>query len=270
MTTRDIKKKLIEVFGENAVAYIQALRFAYLVKTRHSDRDPEVDLLPIFLKEGDVAVDVGANGANWTYYLSHSVGVTGAVVAFEADPYYAKATELTTKLLRLRNVRFFPYGLSESDETVWLRISDPTGARLSGRSHVDKSARADDVGIQRVSLRSMDGVAKEYRCLTKASLIKCDVEGYELYVFRGARTILDQARPVIVLEVGNFARQGYTPEDLFVFFNEKGYQAFAVVSHNQVTATGSAFECGGAVSVNRVLVPCERLSQFQLPLARKN
>jgi len=89
---------LIAIIGNKALAYIQALRFIYLLKTDKSP-DPEVQLLPNLLRRGDTAIDVGANGANWTYHLYQSIGKKGEIFAFEADPYYALATELTIKLL---------------------------------------------------------------------------------------------------------------------------------------------------------------------------
>jgi len=110
MNTQKIKSKLIKVFGERCIAYIQALRFVYLIK-RDENPDPEFKLLPKLLNDGDTAVDVGANSAYWTYYLHKNVGGTGHVFAFEADPYYALATEMTIKLMCLKRVSFFRFGL---------------------------------------------------------------------------------------------------------------------------------------------------------------
>ena len=137
MNIQKIKTKLITAVGFKAVAYLQALRFLYLLKTDKSP-DPEVMLLKRFLRKGDTAVDIGANAANWTYYLYNSIGSEGNLYAFEADPYYGYATEIAIKMMGLKGVHFFSFGLSNKSENVPLRIMYSNGLRFSGLGYIDK------------------------------------------------------------------------------------------------------------------------------------
>ncbi|MEZ5301318.1 MAG: hypothetical protein R3F11_11795 [Verrucomicrobiales bacterium] len=52
------------------------------------------------------------NGADWTQQMHKRVAPKGKVHAFEADPYYAKATGMAIKLMRMDGVTLFPFGLS--------------------------------------------------------------------------------------------------------------------------------------------------------------
>jgi FkbM family methyltransferase len=259
MNTQKIKTKLIGIFGEKPVAFLQAIRFASVI-AKHNP-DPEVALLPALLRQGDTAIDVGANGANWTYWLHRHVGDSGTVFAFEADPYYALATEIAIKLMRLRGVRLFQFGLSEVDEEAPLVVSDADGLRMSGLVHIDKNAKETN-GRQMVKLRSLDSLIQDYPKIASVNLIKCDVEGYELFVFRGAVKTLELSRPIIILEVGHYEMQGYSSRDVFEFFAARNYEAFAKVNENTVAKTNPMLEREGALSVNRLMIPKEKIASF--------
>jgi FkbM family methyltransferase len=62
--------------------------------------------------------------------------------------------------------------------------------------------------------------------------IKCDVEGAELLVFRGASRTLAQARPVVFTELlRKWAKPfGYHPNDVLGFFEKLGYACYAIGS----------------------------------------
>jgi FkbM family methyltransferase len=258
MNSEQIKTKLIGAFGEKPVAFIQAVRFLYLLFRRPTP-DPEIALLPVLLEKGDTVVDVGANGANWTYWLHRQVGNTGLVYAFEADPYYARATAIAIRLLRMKGVHLFPFGLSESDEELPLVIADAQGSRLSGLSHIDKNAEKHGRNFQIVRLKRLDSLIGDFPRLAATKLIKCDVEGYELLVFRGAVEILERSRPYIVLETGHYEMQGYSARDVFEFFAERDYASYAMLRDDTLARTDPMMEHPGTLGVNRVMLPREKL-----------
>jgi FkbM family methyltransferase len=257
MFAQKVKTLLLGIFGEKAVAILQAVRFVFLIRTEEF-LDPEVALLPHLVGRGDVVVDVGANGANWTYWLHRAVGDSGAVYAFEADPYYAFATDLAIKLMRLRGVHLFSFGLSNEDEKAPLVITGTDGLRMSGMSYIDRNADQGQ-GQQIVQLRRLDSLVENYPRLNTVKLIKCDVEGYELFVFRGAAAILDQARPSVILEIGHYEMHGYSAADMFAFFAARGYVSFAMIGEGVLTRTDNKLECEHALSVNRLMIPEEQL-----------
>lgn len=260
MDTQRIKSWLIENFGDKFMAYVQALRFFYLLKINPSRREPELAIIHRFLTKGDIVIDIGANGADWTYYLHQCIGAEGYIFAFEADPYYALATDIAIKLMRLKNVRLFPFGLSDIDEWVPIRVTDPRGLRFSGQSHIDKNACKNGHGVRVVQLKRLDSMLQEYPQLLNTTLIKCDVEGYELFVFEGANNIIAKARPFIILEIGNYCKQGYSAHDIYNFITKNDYTSFAMVGENTLSITGTMLENHRAISVNRIMIPNEKLN----------
>ncbi len=258
METKRIKTGLLRIFGSNITAYIHALRFVYLFKFRYRP-DPEVALTSNVLKEGDVAIDVGANGGAWTYDLRKAVGGSGHVFAFEADPYYALATGLFFKIMSCKGITLFSFGLSDKEESVPLRIVEPDGLRHTGGSFVDKDADSKDKGVALVHLKTLDSLLGDYPLIQRTAVIKCDVEGFELFVFKGALETIEKARPFVVLEVGHYEKHGYSNEILFELFKERNYQAFTFIEDNKLVPVGDDLDHPRALSVNRVLAPAEKI-----------
>lgn len=259
---QQLKTISLRFLGTNFTSYIQGLRFAYLLRKRKSF-DPETKILNRFLSKGDIAIDIGANGADWTYNLYKKVTSSGTVLAFEADPYYAKATKLTIKIMNMKNVFLIPFGLSDKCENVPLRIKDSDNLRYTGKSYIDKKANKSDKNISLIQLRTLDSFIEEYHEILKTKLIKCDVEGYELFVFKGAMEVLNKARPIIILEVGNFEKHNYDSNTLYKFFEENNYSAFVLLANNKLSKAGQDFNHENAVSVNRILLPNERMELYE-------
>jgi len=230
--TARIKQILRFVLGDRISTWVHALRFCWLVFSAKA-QEAEMAIIPWFVREGDIVIDIGANGANWTSTLSQQVGSTGHVYAFEADPYYAEVTGKAIFLLRLKNVTFFPFGLSSIRETTHLLIKTVDGERLSGRSYIVRGAETQGAQKEQtveVKLERLDDIATLHSCLLSTRLIKCDVEGFELMVFRGSLNVLAKARPIIITEVGHARLHGYDDDALFRFFSELEYGCYALGS----------------------------------------
>lgn len=258
MNTQSIKTALLKIFGEKFTAYIHALRFIYLHKIAYNP-DPEVVIASKILKEGDISVDVGANGGGWTLDLLDGAGKSGHVYAFEADPYYALATGVFFKFMGAKRVTLFDFGLSNKTESLALRVKESDGNRSTGGSFIDKDADLKDEGVAVVELKVLDSLVKDYPDLLRTAVIKCDVEGFELFVFQGAIETIEEARPFVILEVGHYEKQGYSNEILFDLFKQRGYQAFALIAERKLAPLGDDLQHPNAISVNRILAPSEKI-----------
>jgi len=140
-------------------------------------------LLRLNLMDATV-LDIGANKGIYSYWLSRAVGPTGKVIAFEPQPEMVDYI----RSRRLRNV-----------EVINVALSDHTGtANLSRKRVGDGSASlCRDIGdVIRVPLARLD----DFGPIPHLKFIKCDVEGHELNVFRGAEQLLRTTRPIIQFE----------------------------------------------------------------------
>lgn len=256
--TARVKDTLRVVLGDSATTTIHGWRFAYLA-SRTASRDSEMQCAVGFAPDGCVAIDVGANGADWTLALARRVGPSGHVYAFEAHPYYAEATRKAIRSLRLSNVTLFPAAVGDSSGVVHLMTKKRQGASFSGRAHIVKPDGGNGGSTEEVAMVRIDDVMAEHGALDRVGFLKSDTEGFELAVLRGAVKTLDASRPVLFIEVGHGWMHDFTDDDLETFLREAGYRTYAydAAAHRLVALrclTPSATQYGW----NRLLIPMER------------
>jgi FkbM family methyltransferase len=167
-----------------------------------------------FVSEGDVVFDIGANLGVHTALLAQLSGPSGRIFAFEPNPELHPTLALTIE--GMQNATLCRYALSDEDGQATFfvprdhamgSLSDWTAmepmAELRERLALGK-ARAIPVPQQRIDDLIARGV------LPRPNFIKCDVEGAELKVFRGAKDTLDRIdAPVILFEAGPESAGGF-------------------------------------------------------------
>lgn len=158
---------------------------------------------------GRTVVDIGAHRGIYSYWLRRAVGPTGQVVAFEPQPEMIAELKKFKHSFRARNLEIVESGLSDTPGSATLqRVGDHTGGASLEQAE-DPSATTFTVPVTTLDdyLGSRD--------FGPIALIKCDVEGHERAVFRGARRTLTTDRPAMLFECHDkHARDGGVFEDL--------------------------------------------------------
>jgi len=173
---------------------------------------------------GSIALDVGANVGEYTLSAAFSTGPTGRVLAAEPNPEMRERLLRNVDLCGIANVQILPValGASESQGTLTVPKNHPGLGTLSSNLFA-----GDEPSTQfAVSIRRLDDLLSE-EDRRRLTVIKVDVEGWELEVFRGGRLTLAQARPVILYEcwAERFEPQGarsLTPS--MAFLEDLGYR----------------------------------------------
>ena len=160
------------------------------------------------LRPGDTFVDVGAHYGFFTRLAARLVTESGRALAFEPTPRtYAQLQKNTRDLPQVQTFAVAAYNQTQSltlydfgieyaayNSAVGLREADAEAARQTPRQPFTAQARrADDVLNEQQA---------------QVNLIKIDVESAELHVLEGLQTTLQQMRPAVILEVGDFALPG--------------------------------------------------------------
>lgn len=158
--------------------------------------EPEVQrALEQHLRPGMNFYDIGANIGFFTLLGARLVGERGHVTSFEADPEIANR-------LREHIARNDFSQASVEEKAVWSKQgtvrfsrSDPNMSPDRGLGHVASSDENGCIEVQAVSL-------DEYiSAFPPPDFLKCDVEGAEVEVFRGAQRLLAEKRPGILCEM---------------------------------------------------------------------
>ena len=209
--------------------------------------EAEIEMLSRFVKNGDQVVDIGANHGLYAKHLSQLVGVSGKVHCFEPIPQNLFILECTIKSLKLLNVQVHPVACGDQAEIRTFHIPQVQGIPCYGLAHLDGNERQ----TRACQVVKLDDVVQG-----PVQFIKCDVEGAELLVFRGARHIIRESRPVLLVEMEMdrvwTERLDYSPFQCWTeIFVPLGYRMFRVNDHVLHEADG--FTKSG----NYFLIPAE-------------
>ncbi len=136
--------------------------------------------------EGDIVFDVGAHYGYYTLLASKIAGDKGRVLAFEPSPANLARLYRHVELNGRKNVQVLELAVSDHEGTA--RFETRTG---SGVGHL-----ASD-GPLEVKVTALDSL----RDLPMPNVMKIDVEGAEVGVLEGAKSLLQKARPVIFLSL---------------------------------------------------------------------
>ena len=177
--------------------------------------EPEVqEALQRHLRAGMTFYDIGANIGFFSLLAARLVGKEGRVVAFEADPEIASRLREHVGRNEFGWITVEEKAVWSEPRTVFFARTDPATSPDRGLGHVVSASASDTI---QVSAESLD----DYTWTQPApGFIKCDVEGAEVEVFRGAQRLLKEERPGIICEMHGeenqrilleeFSRFGYT------------------------------------------------------------
>ena len=182
----------------------------------------EIEFLSGCVRAGQSVVDIGCHKGGFLYWLRHYVGDTGRVYGFEPQPALAQYLMDIVAMQGWTNVTIEQAGLSSSGGAMDLFVPAPDGAVSPGAtlSPVDTGAPHHSV---RVPVVTLDEYAQR-RDIRRVAFIKCDVEGHELQVFRGAENILRRHRPVLLFECERRHLPGSSPAAVFDYLRGLGYR----------------------------------------------
>jgi FkbM family methyltransferase len=186
----------------------------------------EIDFVKKGLKEGDVFVDIGSNIGIFSLVASQIVGKNGKVIAFEPTPETFKRLEENISLNNIFNIDAFQLGISNSKKDEILSISQEGFDAWNSFTKPSKGERFNKVTIKTDSL---DNLATEIEYLSKASLIKIDVEGWESMVISGAENLLTKNdAPMLMVEFTeqNAINAGSSTKILYNKIVQFGYRLY--------------------------------------------
>jgi FkbM family methyltransferase len=223
--------------------------------------EKELFLLRRLVRAGDVCLDIGAAGGAHLLVMARSVGAGGLVLGFEPRPGSLRALRRIVWLSGLASrVRLLQLALSDHSGRQSLRIPFvPTRAHFLGSSP-HRAARAAFRHLPHreveVVTRRLDDVVAEYG-LQHVDVVKCDVEGAELLVLAGSDRLLDELRPVLIVEADDLHQRRFdaTAQDVIDAVSRHGYRTFRFRGGRLLPVTGAVPD-----EDDYVFVPDERVA----------
>jgi len=161
--------------------------------------EPEVqNVFQQFLRPGMTIYDIGGNIGFFSLLAARLAGESGKVISFEADP------EIAARLREHVARNEFP-NISVQEIAVWSESRGLLFARADAATSPDRGLGHVDLSATGSSSAEVPGISLDDFVLGSPApdFVKCDVEGAEVEVFRGARKLLAEKRPVILCEMHN-------------------------------------------------------------------
>jgi FkbM family methyltransferase len=230
-----VKRLLAPVLGEGTYSVLQAVAMGWDIRTG-AWSEPELELLPIGLRPGETAIDIGANYGLYAYHMSRAVGPRGKVYSFEPIPFTARTFRLVQRGLRFgRNVELVNKGCGENAGRVSFSVPVlANGAISAGQVHMgrddersgkDKYVRYDTKSVECDVVKLDDFLPEDAR---DVAMIKCDIEGADLFAMRGGRRTIEKHHPTVIIEITPWFLEGFGLEvgDVTSFFAKLGYALY--------------------------------------------
>lgn len=181
--------------------------------------------------EDPLLLDVGANLGAYTVPMAKRLGPNSLIYSFEPQRiiYYQLCGNIF--LNRLDNVHAFNTAVGNVVGTIDLQEIDYHKSINIGAAsvkHLSDQSRNDAIGaigMTRVPVTTLDALSLPRR----PSLVKIDVEGFELEVLQGAGTLLRESGfPPLMLEAWDDPLQANEKQAVASYIDGLGYKAFGI------------------------------------------
>jgi len=187
--------------------------------------EPEVKALSMLINPGNYCFDVGGAYGRYAFPLSGMVGPQGRIYSFEPGSYSYKVISFVKFFFGLKNVVLVKKAVSDKPGSIELCLPPKRSGKLGASLAYIHPEKKEDSFCETVDRTTLDDFAKQEN-VQRLNLIKCDTEGSELLVFRGARELIERFKPIILTEIdaNNLARFKHKPSDVLDFFRRWKYR----------------------------------------------
>ncbi len=188
----------------------------YVLLEQETWFEKELSFVMRFLRPGMTVVDIGANAGVYSLAMARAVGPGGRVFAFEPGSATRRLLETGRTLNGADNLEILGDAVSDGERTGHLQHGH--SSELHALGEATESAEA-------VTITSLDAAASHHRW-PSIDLLKIDAEGEEERILTGARRLLAESNPLVILET----RVGETSNPrLRGLIESMGYRSFRVL-----------------------------------------
>lgn len=171
------------------------------------------------IKTADIVMDIGSNIGIYSLLASRVKNVK--IYSFEASKKIFEELNNNIKINNIKNIYTFNYAVSDINGILDFYICNDNAFSSLGSKPMQEVNE-----IVKIRSITIDDFVKENN-IPKIDIIKCDTEGAEYIVFKGAYNSLKRFRPKLFFEYNPFVK-GFTnaPKDVFMLLKSIGYSFF--------------------------------------------
>lgn len=208
--------------------YIRLIRNGFLKK-----KYPELFYLKELVKPGFVCVDIGANVGYYSVFLSQYAGKNGHVHAVEPVDLFAGIFSKNIASFGLGNVTLHHTALGGENKPIQMGTPVIDGVFRHGLTKVIDGNTDTGMQTYEVQMRVPDEL---FSSLTRFDFLKCDVEGYEVFIMPHFLKTIERFKPVIQMEISTEENR----EQIFKLFAPLGYKIYGLKNNALVELSKEA------------------------------
>lgn len=196
----------------------------------------------------DLVFDIGANKGQYALGIMDA-GYAGRIISFE--PLSAVHNELMETSKKYNNWTIAPRcAIGAKREEIEINISaNSVSSTLLNMldTHLDGAPESKIIGKEKVEVRPLDEIGKEYLKSEKNIFLKIDVQGFEQEVLKGAQQLIEKAKG-IEMEISLIALyegQNWLLPQVLEYMESRGFQLRSIMPAFTDHKTGNVLQCNG-------------------------
>lgn len=195
----------------------------------------KINVIRSVLKPGMTFIDIGANKGDFSLIAAKVMHGQGTVIAFEPEPTNCMWIKKSIELNGYSNIALFEVALGETNGCANLYLSDK-----SGWHSLVPSLPARNIGVIEVNKKTLDSVVEENN-YQNISMIKIDVEGFELMVLKGAvKTLINNKDIILLIDI--HPHLGVDPKEVCEFLKALGFSIYEMGTYEIIGTVGKDLE----------------------------
>ena len=177
----------------------------------------EKDITEVIYKnivKGKPSCDIGSHRG----FIAGIMALAGSskVFCFEPNPENIRHLEKLLDLNKILKLTILPYAVAQEDGEAQFSIMPETSMGKLAESSFQPEVSSNS--IINVTVKTLDGMLISHE-IEAPGFIKIDVEGAELLVLKGAKDIIEQYKPVFVIELHSYT----LAQDCINYLKDYGY-----------------------------------------------
>lgn len=181
------------------------------------------------IQEDSSAIDVGAHKGLHTFRLAERIGENGQILSFEPMSDFARIIQ--TKAAKLykepNNIKVFNLAVSDSEGEIPFYRND----KYLGQSTIvlGHGKEFDSTLQQTIPTVTLDAFI-DFEKIGRLDFIKCDAEGADFKVLRGAETLFELKKPLMIMEfdIANLENLGISYSEFFGYLEANNLLMYSI------------------------------------------
>jgi len=178
----------------------------------YSKKYPDTEYISNNIKSPSVVFDIGAHYGEMSFFFSKLFG-NSTIYSFEPTNRSFKYFLKVIKKLKLRNVVPKNLALGERKGVSYLNTSGD-----SAMNNISKTG-------EKIIIDTVDDFVERNK-IKNIDFIKCDVEGFEYFVFKGGLNSIRKFKPIIFSEIQKEWYSRYSKQSALDLLIGEGYIAY--------------------------------------------